>query len=95
MSADMRNLDDAFREFKSHLSRPGFQLSVSLPGLSSDKLARNPISWPDDQRALVEEQVGKWKSQKKTIGQMKALLSVSNIALTLPEDSFDDSLSDI
>ena len=94
MDAEMHELDQAFREFKSHLSLPGFNLSVSLPGLNPCKPARNPISWPDDLRAKVEAQVGKWKSQKHTIDKMKALLNVSNIALTLPDDSFDDLRSD-
>lgn len=94
MHTDMDDLDQAFREFKGHLSLPRFNLSVSLPGLNPCRPARNPISWPDDLRAKVEVQIGKWKSQKHTIDGMKALLSVSNIALTLPDDSFDDLGSD-
>ncbi|KAF1847065.1 uncharacterized protein K460DRAFT_383581 [Cucurbitaria berberidis CBS 394.84] len=94
MDTDIQELDQDFDDFKSHLSLPGFELSHSLPALSPRTLPRNPISWPDDLMAMVEEQVGKWKLQKNTIEQMKTLLSASNIRLTLPEDSFDDLGSD-
>ncbi|CAO2655294.1 Nn.00g103580.m01.CDS01 [Neocucurbitaria sp. VM-36] len=94
MDVEVHELDQAFKEFKSHLSLPGFHFSVSLPGLDPCKPARNPLSWSDDLIAKVEAQVGKWKSQKQTIEKIKGLLSVSNEALTLPDDSFDDLGSD-
>ena len=94
MDSEIRSLDQAFREFKSNLAMPGFQLSVALPGLSPRRLPRNPISWPDEQLAIVEAQVRRWKSQKKVIDEMKALLTASNMALAVPEDSFGTQDSD-
>lgn len=94
MDAEMHALEQAFREFKSHLAMPGFQLSVSLPGLTPRPLSRNPIAWPDELRTKVEEQVAKWKAQKDTIRQIKSLLSASNMALAIPQDSFEDIGSD-
>ena len=94
MDVEMRGLDDAFREFNNHLSRPGLESGITL--LNNPRtLSRNPVSWSDDQTTLVEKQLGKWRSQQSIIEQTKTLLSMSNIALALAEDGFDDSLSDI
>ncbi|KAH7371034.1 hypothetical protein BKA66DRAFT_444437 [Pyrenochaeta sp. MPI-SDFR-AT-0127] len=92
MDSEMHALDQAFREFKSHLAMPGFQLSVSLPGLNPRRLSRNPISWPDDLRTKVEEQVGKWKAQRQVIDQMKCLLAASNMALSISAEDLSSQI---
>ncbi len=91
MDAEIRDLDLSFTEFKNNLNMPRGQMSVSFPGLSPRRLGKNPIAWPDDQLVKVEAQVRRWKSQKTVIEHMKALLNASNMALTLPEESFDDN----
>lgn len=94
MTKEVGELDQAFGEFKSHVSMSGFQLSVALPALNPCQLFRNPVAWPDDMRANVEDLVRKWKSQKKVLEQIKVLLDASNLAMTVPEDSFDDAGSE-
>ncbi|KAH9877955.1 hypothetical protein J1614_003172 [Plenodomus biglobosus] len=94
MKNEVENLDKAFSEFKSHLTMSGLQWSVSLPMLSPEQYSRNPIAWPDKFIAGMEDVVGKWKAQQKVLSQMKMLLDSSNLAMSLPEDSFDDNMSD-
>ncbi|KAF2851404.1 hypothetical protein T440DRAFT_62974 [Plenodomus tracheiphilus IPT5] len=94
MKEEISELDTAFREFKSHLSLSGLTWSASLPMLSVEQHPRNPIAWPDQVLKDIEDLVRKWKSQKKVVSQMKMLLNSSNLAMTLPEDSFDNISSD-
>lgn len=93
MKTEVKELDKAFREFKSHLTMSGLQWNVSLPMLSPEQYPHNPIAWPDDVIADMEDLVGKWKAQKKVLSQMKMLLDSSNLAMSVPEDSFDDNMS--
>jgi hypothetical protein len=89
MDCEVDQLDKAFKQFKSNLT-PGIEFGIDLPTRMEDSLPRNPIAWPDDVRAAIEERVSRWKSQRKVIQQIYVLLSSSNEALAVPEDSFDD-----
>lgn len=95
MESEMQELERQFKDFKAHLSRLEYQISLPFPTSSDFSLPRNPIAWSDDIRVSIEERVGKWKSQKKVINQIQSLLIASNEALGIPEDSFDDLSSDI
>jgi hypothetical protein len=94
MVEEMQDLDQAFGEFKSHMSMPGFQMSILMPVMNPSAIPKNPIAWTDDLRGRIEHQVARWKSQKKVVVQMKTLLEASNTAMAVPDDSFDDLSSD-
>jgi hypothetical protein len=94
MEKEIDELSDKFDNFKSHL-RPHAQFSLAVPFHTDTNVPRDPIAWPDDLRATIEERVRKWKSQRKIMQQMSALLTSSNEALAVPEDSFDDLSSQI
>ncbi|KAF1834713.1 hypothetical protein BDW02DRAFT_579392 [Decorospora gaudefroyi] len=94
MEAELLELDQAFGEFKSYLSMPGFQTSLLIPIVNRGRIPKNPIAWPDDLRIRIEQQVEQWKSQKRTIEQMMTLLEASNTAMAVPDDSFDSLGSD-
>ncbi|KAH7067522.1 hypothetical protein BKA63DRAFT_424228 [Paraphoma chrysanthemicola] len=89
MDKEMEQLDQAFKRFKSHMTS-GLEFGIDLPTRMEDSLPRDPIAWPDELCVVVEERVSKWKSQRRVIQQIHALLSSSNEALAVPEDSFDD-----
>ncbi|KAH7083713.1 hypothetical protein FB567DRAFT_447107 [Paraphoma chrysanthemicola] len=89
MEEEMEQLDQTFRQFRSHMTS-GIEFGIDLPTRMEDSLPRNPIAWPDELCVAVEERVSKWKSQRRVIRQVHALLSSSNEALAVPEDSFDD-----
>ncbi|KAL6709158.1 hypothetical protein ACN47E_001974 [Coniothyrium glycines] len=89
MRAELTELDSAFGEFKRNLSMPGHGFGISLQHINPYEVAHNPIAWPDDVLSAIEGLVVKWKSQRKVIEQLQALIVASNVALTLPEDSFD------
>ena len=96
MEVRLRSLDDAFAEFKSYLSMPGFQMNILLPAMitNAGHLPRNPVAWPDDLRAKIEVQVERWKAQKATVDHLTAMLEASNQAMGVPDDSFDQHESD-
>jgi hypothetical protein len=94
MEIEMQDLDQAFSEFKSYMSMPGFQMSILMPVMNPGTIPKNPIAWPDDLRMKIEHHVERWKSQKRVIQQMKTLLEASNTAMAIPDDSFEDLSSD-
>jgi hypothetical protein len=94
MEQEFQHLDEAFGEFKSYLSMPGFQMSILMPVMNPGKVSKNPVAWTDDLRMKVEHHVERWKSQRKVVEQMKTLLQASNTAMAVPNDSFDDLSSD-
>ncbi|KAF1940056.1 hypothetical protein EJ02DRAFT_350879 [Clathrospora elynae] len=94
MDKELVELDQAFGEFKTHMAMPGFQMSILMPVMNPCQIARNPIAWPDKLRAKIEGQVERWKSQKKVVEQIALLLEASNVAMAVPDDSFDDLESD-
>lgn len=67
---------------------------MPLPVLRASRLNRNPIAWHDEMKRTVEEQVAKWRAQKKVIEKLQVMLSASNQALQVPDDSFDDLEND-
>ncbi|KAF2825703.1 hypothetical protein CC86DRAFT_406974 [Ophiobolus disseminans] len=89
MDREIDELSTDFNEFKSNM-RPTMVFGLSVPFHTDDNLPRNPVAWPEDLRASIEGRVNKWKSQRKVIRQMHTLLSSSNEALAVPEDSFDN-----
>jgi hypothetical protein len=94
MEEEMQDLDQAFGEFKSYLSMPGFQMSILMPVMNPGTVSKNPIAWTDDLRMKIEHHVERWQSQKEVVEQMKTLLQASNTAMAVPDDSFDDLSSD-
>lgn len=94
MEREIDDLSDIFDTFKS-LLKPHAQFSLAVPFHTAENIPRDPCAWPDDLRATIEERVRKWKSQRKVMLQMSALLTSSNEALTVPEDSFDNLSSQI
>ncbi|KAF2873623.1 hypothetical protein BDV95DRAFT_489848 [Massariosphaeria phaeospora] len=92
MEKEMKALDRDFETWKSQLYQPA-QDSRTLEPLP--ELERNPVAWSDEVRAREEKRVTRWKTQKKTMDQVTSLLKASNEALSLPEDAFDDSGSEI
>jgi hypothetical protein len=94
MDKEIDELSKNFDDFKS-LLRPTVQFSLGASLLPEDSIPRDPIAWPDDLRATIEGRVNKWKSQRAVMRKMSALVTSSNEALTVPEDSFDDLESDI
>lgn len=95
MESEIQELEAEFKEFKAHMSAPSIEFALPSLVPSDFRLARNPISWADETRLAVEERVGKWRNQKKVIKQIHVLLSASNEALQVPDDSFDNLDSDV
>ncbi|KAK7192262.1 uncharacterized protein CC84DRAFT_1151597 [Paraphaeosphaeria sporulosa] len=55
----------------------------------------NPFKWSDDERHRKEAQVLKWKAQQANIQQVVRLFEESIEAVSVPENAFDDSGSEI
>jgi hypothetical protein len=94
MTRDWDKLEEEFGTFRTHLF-PTFARSLFVTTQPDEPVPYNPVAWPDDLKERIEERVGKWMSQKKVMEQMRTLLVASNQALSVPEDGFDDILSDI
>ncbi|OAL05485.1 hypothetical protein IQ06DRAFT_289638 [Phaeosphaeriaceae sp. SRC1lsM3a] len=94
MEADMSGLEDEFHTFKAHMF-PAFTFSIPLPTQMDDHIPHNPIAWPDNLRERIEGRVMKWRSQRKVMDHMRALLASSNEAMEVPEDSFDNLSSQV
>ena len=92
MEAQLRRLDDAYAEFKSYLSVPGFQMNILLPAMitNAGHVPRNPVAWSDELREKIECQVLRWRAQRSVLEQVGTLLEASNEAMGVPEDGFDD-----
>ena len=89
MEEDMGELEEEFHTFQSHMF-PGFSFSMPLSTQTDVDVPHNPIAWPDDLRERIEGRVMKWRSQRKVMDQMRVLLTSSNEAMAVPEDSFDN-----
>jgi hypothetical protein len=91
MEREMDKLDDDYDEFRTHMfPHQKFTCVMSR----SPHIPYNPLAWPDELRATIQQRVSKWHSQGKVMRQILALLNSSNQALAVPEDSFDDMDSD-
>ncbi|KAI8931928.1 hypothetical protein NX059_010829 [Plenodomus lindquistii] len=88
MQEEVEELESAFREFKGHLKMP--EVVWSAPVLQRKMVSRNPVAWGEDVLGEVKGLVGKWKAQRHVLSQMMMLLTSSNLALALPEDSFEE-----
>ncbi|KAF1921527.1 hypothetical protein BDU57DRAFT_437021 [Ampelomyces quisqualis] len=94
MYEEMKQLEEEFSTFRAHLS-PWLAQTATTRTQPEENVPYNPIVWSDSLRETIEDRVSKWRSQKKVMDQMRAILASSNQALALPEDSFDDLESDI
>ncbi|KAH3974449.1 hypothetical protein HBI49_077880 [Parastagonospora nodorum] len=94
MDTEWKDLEREFDEFRAHMF-PGFAYNIPVSTSQEEQVPYNPIAWPDELRAQIHERVNKWRSQKKVMAQMCALLASSNQVLSVSEDSFDDLSSDI
>ncbi|KAH4222188.1 hypothetical protein HBI65_062780 [Parastagonospora nodorum] len=94
MDTEWKDLEREFDEFRAHMF-PGFVYNIPVSTSQEEQVPYNPIAWPDELRAQIHERVNKWRSQKKVMAQMCALLASSNQVLSVSEDSFDDLSSDI
>ncbi|KAF2731148.1 hypothetical protein EJ04DRAFT_567147 [Polyplosphaeria fusca] len=66
----------------------------SPPPWYTEGVSLNYLTWSDGERKTIEDRIRRWKSQKGTIEQLEDLLESSNVALEVPEDAFDISMSD-
>ena len=89
LDREVDQLTKEFKAFTGHL-KPTMDFSLAIPLHTTDNVPRNPIAWSDELRRTIEGRVNKWKGQRKLLQQMYTLISASNEALGLPEDSFDD-----
>jgi hypothetical protein len=92
MEQEMDELDDSYDEFRTHMF-PHQKYTCVMS--RSPHIPYNPIAWPEELRATVQQRVSKWHSQRKVMRQISALLNSSNQALAVPEDCFDDVFSDL
>jgi len=82
-------LDEAFRQFKHHLTLADLSWTA-IPTQNTMRLPCNPITWTDAVIVEVEELVSKRRSQKKIMDQLELLLTASNVAMALPQTSFEN-----
>jgi hypothetical protein len=96
MEQQLRDLDDTYSEFKSYMTMPGFQRNILLPAVirNAKDVPRNPVAWPDELREQIECQVARWRTQEGVVQQVRRLLDASNVAMAVPDDSFDELGSD-
>ncbi|EUC27984.1 hypothetical protein COCCADRAFT_110333 [Bipolaris zeicola 26-R-13] len=92
MEQQLRRLDDAYAEFKTYLSVPGFQMNILLPAMvtNAGHVPRDPVAWTDELREKIEFQVQRWKGQRDAVEQVGEILEASNEAMGVPDDSFDE-----
>jgi hypothetical protein len=92
MERDLATMTAAFGDWKRML----FGVNVRNNGANSlPRISLNAAAWSDDVRAQEEERIGMWRSQRTTIGQLASLFNGSMEAMSLPEDAFDWSESDL
>ncbi|KAL5119942.1 hypothetical protein ACEQ8H_002040 [Pleosporales sp. CAS-2024a] len=95
MQVEWKELEQEFDEYRAHMF-PGFGYSIPVAALPEEKkVPHNPIAWSDELHANIYDRVTKWRAQKKVMKQIHGLLSCSNQALSIPNDSFDDLSSDL
>ena len=58
MQHEVAGLNDGLRDFTAHLSLPGYDFNTAILSRSDHNIPPNPVAWPDDLRASVEELVG-------------------------------------
>jgi hypothetical protein len=94
MTQELKSINTEFVNWKKNLygratqRMQGFHIDMDLDvGLS---IAANPLFWDEKTTMAVEQEVRKWRTQRKTTEQVMALLRASNDALEVPEDAFDD-----
>jgi hypothetical protein len=92
MEKEMAELDESYDEFRAHMF-PHQNLTCVVS--RTPDIPYSPIAWPDELRATIQGRVSKWHSQRKVMKQISAILSSSNQALAIPEDSFDDLSNDV
>ncbi|KAL5420704.1 hypothetical protein PMIN04_006269 [Paraphaeosphaeria minitans] len=67
----------------------------SVPNMFEPTSAENPFRWSDDEKQRKEAQVLKWRAQQANIQQVARLFEESIEAVSVPENAFDDSGSEI
>ncbi|KAI4650317.1 uncharacterized protein J4E79_009586 [Alternaria viburni] len=96
MESALRDLDETYSEFKSYMNMPGFQMNILLPAVirNAKNIPRNPVAWSDELRSKIEGMVEKWRGQREVVERVRGLLESSNVAMAVPDDSFDELGSD-
>ncbi|KAI4954035.1 hypothetical protein J4E91_001744 [Alternaria rosae] len=96
MESALRDLDEAYSEFKSYMNMPGFQMNILLPAMirNTKNIPRNPVAWSDELRAKIEGLVERWQGQREVVEKIRGMLESSNVAMAVPDDSFDELGSD-
>lgn len=96
MESALRDLDETYSEFKSYMNMPGFQMNILLPAVirNAKNIPRNPVAWSDELRSKIEGMVEKWRGQREVVEKVRGLLESSNVAMAVPDDSFDELGSD-
>jgi hypothetical protein len=94
MNETMADIHQRYKIFTAHMTVPGFETRLEFEAHVLDRVPKNPLAWSDTLRADIEDRVGKWRAQQAAIRQIQTLLAASNEALAVPDDAFDEMLSD-
>jgi hypothetical protein len=94
MDETMTDIHHKYKTLTAHMTLPGFETHLEFETYVLAKVPKNPLAWSDSLRADVENRVGKWRAQKVAIRKIQTLLTASNEALAVPDDAFDELLSD-
>jgi hypothetical protein len=94
MNETMADIHQRYKIFTAHMTVPGFETRLEFEAHVLDKMPKSPLAWSDTLRADIEDRVGKWRVQQTAIRQIQTLLAASNEALAVPDDAFDEMLSD-
>ncbi|KAF2439071.1 hypothetical protein P171DRAFT_397411 [Karstenula rhodostoma CBS 690.94] len=98
LAKDYSDMNDALNHIgKLHTEWQNTLLATTTPVPNSvdPTPQNNPFKWSDEERQRKEAQVLKWKAQQQNIQQVARLLEESIEVVSVPENAFDDSGSDI
>lgn len=87
----LNNIKRLHTEWENTILTTPLSMSNSIGPVPFD----NPFKWSDEERQRKEAQVLKWKAQQENMQQVARLLQDSIEAVSVPENAFDDSGSDV
>ena len=97
LAEDYRDMIEALNNIKRlHTEWQNTLLVTRVPLFFSVKPSpENPFKWSDNERQKIQAQVLKWKAQQTNIQQVSRLFEESIEAVSVPDNAFDDSGSEI